>query len=100
MARPIGVKGDLNKVFSAFKIGNVQKISFSGTNATAVATTSTLIEIVSLDVACHISIDATATTSSKPIPPGAALYYRIVPGDIINVISAGVDGSLFITEMI
>ena len=99
MTNPEGVKGPLNSAHPAFGIGATQKISFTATSASFIATTSTLVRFLPLSAACHININSTATTSHMPLAPGGPEYFRLETGDVVHVVSAGSDGVLHITEM-
>ena len=98
--RPEGVRAHRANEFPAFGIGANQKVSFTDSSASFTATSSTLVRFLSLSVACHINIDSTATTSHMPLAPGGPEYFRLEPGDVIHVVSAGSDGVLHITEMV
>lgn len=78
-----------------------QLVSVTATSAqsTAIPADCRVIRVVS-SVACFVSLkNATATNQEIYLPANTVEYYHVYAGDQVAVISAGTDGTLFITEM-
>ena len=97
--RPRAVIDDRLNIHPAFAIGEVSKVDFTAVS-TAQTITSTLLCVLATGADCHIKMGGAASPNDFLLVQGTYFFTRAVIGEEVNVVSAGIDGTLYITNMV
>ena len=97
--KPRAIIDDRYGTHPAFGLGSTSSVAFSGSNVET-ETTSTLLCVLAVDADCHIKVAGVAAVSDFLLVQNVYFFIRVVEGQKLNVISDGIDGTLYITNMV
>jgi hypothetical protein len=81
--------------------GTPIKVAVTDTSVQSTALTADVLYMFLADVACHIAFGSnpTATTATCPLAASVPYFFTALEADLVAVIRASGDGSLWITPM-